>query len=206
MSVVRLTRDERRERTRTELVDAAEARFVEHGFHATSVDQIAADAGYTKGAVYGNFDSKEDLFFAVYERRADVSIDRVERMLAKLEPAAALERLSGEIVGRRDTDDLWLAAFFEFRAHVIRHPELRERFAAIHARAQEPFISAIERLVEESGTTPQVDPRKLIVAANAMHIGLGLERLERPELVDSELGEQMSNLLLESVGLKRRKS
>ena len=65
-----LTRAERRERTQDDLIEAADRAFVESGFHATSLDQIAAAAGYTKGAVYSNFASKEDLFFAVYERRA----------------------------------------------------------------------------------------------------------------------------------------
>ena len=66
----RLTRVERRERTREELIAAADDLFTARGFHATSVDEIALEAGYTKGAVYSNFESKEDLFFAVYERRA----------------------------------------------------------------------------------------------------------------------------------------
>ena len=63
---VRLSRAERRQQTREELLSAAEACFVSQGFHATSVDQVAEQAGYTKGAVYSNFASKEDLFFAVY--------------------------------------------------------------------------------------------------------------------------------------------
>ena len=67
----RLTRAEKRERTREELISAAESLFTGQGFHATSVDEIAFEAGYTKGAVYSNFESKEDLFFAVYEQRAD---------------------------------------------------------------------------------------------------------------------------------------
>src|SRR4030095_8510161 len=76
---VRLSRAERREQTRQELVSAAEACFVSRGFHASSVDEVAERAGYTKGAVYSNFGSKEDLFFAVYE-------GRVERVLAEVVP------------------------------------------------------------------------------------------------------------------------
>ena len=59
---VRLSRVERREKTRQDLLTAAEACFVTRGFHATSVDEVAEQAGYTKGAVYSNFASKEDLF------------------------------------------------------------------------------------------------------------------------------------------------
>ena len=70
MTTARLTRAERREQTRDDLIAAADRLFVEGGFHATSLDQIAAAAGYTKGAVYSNFASKEDLFLAVYEHVA----------------------------------------------------------------------------------------------------------------------------------------
>ena len=55
------TREERRTQTRSELLDAAEQLFSEQGFHATSVDQVADEAGYTKGAVYSNFADKDDI-------------------------------------------------------------------------------------------------------------------------------------------------
>ena len=71
MTTARLTHQERREQTRDDLIAAADRLFAEGGFHATSLDQIAAAAGYAKDAGYSNFASKEDLFFAVYERGAD---------------------------------------------------------------------------------------------------------------------------------------
>ena len=74
-----LTREERKARTRAELIGAAERLFTSDGFHATSVETVADEAGYTKGAVYSNFASKEDLFFAVYERRAERGVAEMER-------------------------------------------------------------------------------------------------------------------------------
>ena len=89
-----LTRAERQARTREELVEAADRLFTKNGFHATSVDAVADDAGYTKGAVYSNFESKEDLFFAVYERRVDRRVADTEATLASGETAyEGLERL-----------------------------------------------------------------------------------------------------------------
>jgi AcrR family transcriptional regulator len=195
----RLTRAERRERTREELIAAAERLFTARGFHATSVDEIALEAGYTKGAVYSNFDAKEDLFFAVYERRADRMVAHVERVFREAGPAAGFERLSLETARRRDRDDGWLAVFFEFWTHVVRHPELRERFVEIHARAAEPFVCAIERFAEERGIELPVDARRLTVAMGAMQFGLSLERLTQPEVVDVTLGARMSRLVLEDL-------
>lgn len=202
MVTARLTRAARREQTRHDLVAAADRRFVEGGFHATSLDQIAAEAGYTKGAVYSNFASKEDLFFAVYERRAA----RAEAEMAELfaaDPEAGLERLSADTTARRNRDDGWLAAFFEFWAHVIRHPELRARFAAIHRRLQEPVAEALERVAAQRGVALPDAALRLAVASGAMQIGLALERLTQPDVVDGELGMRMGRLLLDE--LDRRK-
>src|SRR4051794_40600447 len=64
-------RAEARGTARHRLLDAAATVFAEHGYRAASVDAIASAAGVTKGAVYWNFDSKEDLFFALMEERVD---------------------------------------------------------------------------------------------------------------------------------------
>ncbi len=204
MAVERLSRAERREQTRDGLIAAADRLFVEGGFHATTLDQIAAAAGYTKGAVYSNFASKEDLFFAVYEQRAERMVAAVERMLAEHGPAAGLERMATDTSARRGRDDGWLAVFFEFWAHAIRHPEYRARFADIHGRLQRPVASALTRFADERGIDLPVDALPLAIAANAMQIGLALERLTQPEVVDESLGGLMSRLLLDDLQRRTR--
>src|SRR2546421_6317082 len=67
----RLSRTEQRDQTRARLLDAAEKVFVDRGFHAASVEEVAEEAGYSKGAVYSNFENKDELFLAVLERRVD---------------------------------------------------------------------------------------------------------------------------------------
>jgi AcrR family transcriptional regulator len=198
----RFTRAERRERTREDLTAAAESLFTARGFHATTVDEVAFEAGYTKGAVYSNFASKEDLFFAVYERRAETARAEAERVIWEAgDPAAGLRRLAADLARRRDgnEDDGWLAVFFEFWAYVVRNPELRMRFVEIHERFQEPFVAAFERFAEERGIELPVGAKQLAVAGNAMQIGLALERLVRPEVVDTTLGERMGRLLFEDL-------
>jgi AcrR family transcriptional regulator len=197
-----LSRAERREQTRDDLIGAADRLFVEGGFHATSLDQIAAAAGYTKGAVYSNFASKEDLFFAVYERRAAVAETQLTEQLA-LDPAEGLARISSDTSGRHGRDDRWLAVFFEFWAHVIRHPELRGRFATIHRRVQLPVADALERVAAGRGVELPVAALPLAVASGAMQIGLALERLTQPEVVDEALGARVGRLMLDDVGREK---
>ena len=197
---VRLSRAERRQQTREELLSAAEACFVSQGFHATSVDQVAERAGYTKGAVYSNFASKEDLFFAVYERRVEQVLTEVVPDLRQLGAARAFDQLAAGALQRRDPDDGWRAVFFEFWAHVVRHPELRERFAAIHARFLEPMAEAVQQLAEDRGLALPADltASQVGLAWNAMEVGLGLERLTQPQAVDEVLARRMGWLLLDA--------
>jgi AcrR family transcriptional regulator len=192
------TRAQRQARTRKELVDAAERLFTDQGFHATSLDAVAAEAGFTKGAVYSNFASKEDLFFAVYERRVDDRVAEVER---SIEAAPTLsEGIARVIPGggvRPPAGDGWMAVFFEFWAHVLRHPELRERFATQHRR----IIDVLAAAMVESGEEMPDDPHKLATARYAMQLGLQLERLTRPDAVDAQLGLRMGRLFMDEGGL-----
>jgi AcrR family transcriptional regulator len=179
------TRAERQQETRRQLIDAAEKLFSSQGFHATSLDAVAAEAGFTKGAVYSNFSSKEDLFFAVYERRVDA---RVEQMDAAIRAASnRREAVVGLVPGA--ADDGWLAVFFEFWAHVLRHPELRERFARQHRRVIEPLA----RAAGEDGE----DGYRLATAGFALQLGLQLERLTQPDVVDADFSRRMGLVFMD---------
>ena len=199
-TTVRLSRAERQARTREDLIDAAERLFSRGGFHATSVDAVADAAGYTKGAVYSNFSSKEELFLAVYERRADEAVAEVERELAKApDPITGIESIARARIAQRGRGDGWLAVFFEFWAHVLRHPELRERFAAIHTRVNEPLAAAAGQVAAEHGIEPEQPVARMATAYYAMQLGLQLERLTQPDVVDAELAGYVARRSLEDM-------
>jgi AcrR family transcriptional regulator len=182
------TRADRRAQTRDELIAAADRRFSADGFHATSLDAVADEAGYTKGAVYSNFSSKEDLFFAVYERRVDRSLAETAALLDDAPTAyEGLSRVRAAAVGRREADDGWLAVFFEFWAHVLRHPEHRSRFAQQHDRVARQLAEALKRDARERGAELPLPPLRLALSLLALNTGLGLERLTQPDVVGPEL-------------------
>lgn len=188
------TRVQRKAQTRAELIGAAERLFKRDGFHATSVDAVADEAGYTKGAVYSNFAGKEDLFFAVYERRVSARAAELHRLADEAPSAAVALRASiGSIRGRGE--DGWMAVFFEFWAHVLRHPEHRERFAALHRRALEPLIRGVEELAREQGAKPPLSPPLMATAHLALGNGMQLERLTRPKEIDIETIQRAALLL-----------
>ena len=196
------TRAERKAHTRERLVAAAERLFKRDGFHATSVDAVADAAVYTKGAVYSNFASKEELFFAVYERRLAERVAQLDAIREQASSARAALRSAVASAERRGEDG-WMAVFFEFWAHVLRHPEHRERFAALHRQGLEPFVRAVEEFARAEGAEPPLPPELLATAHLALGNGLQLERLTRPAEVGEEAFQQAMLLLAEATTGRR---
>jgi len=180
-----MARDKRKAQTRQELVVAGDRLFREQGFHGTSLDQVAAAAGYTKGAVYSNFASKEDLFLSIFERRVEEALERVARVLE-----AHGEQGPAELTRRNlaAPDRGWMAVFFEFWAHVLRNPESRARFLALHRRAQEPLVAHARKRLGADGA---IDAEGCTLANVAMVNGLQLEQLTDPELDAADLAVAM---------------
>jgi AcrR family transcriptional regulator len=197
MSAPPASRAARQEQTRAALIATAERMFIENGYHATSLDAIAREAGFTKGAVYANFDAKEDLFLAVYERRSERFAKATLVSIREHGAAEAIHRLSRDTTTRRGRDDGWLAVFFEFWAHVLRNPDLREHFATLRARTREPLLDALVQAVAENGKAAPREPTPYVVAMFALQLGLTLERLTDPAVVPPTLGERLSRLALE---------
>src|SRR5437667_6210594 len=81
MATEKWTPERRRELTRSALVDSAAELFAKRGFHAASLDDIAEAAGFTRGAIYSNFESKEELFFAVLERHVNTGLQAFARLM-----------------------------------------------------------------------------------------------------------------------------
>ena len=115
----RLTRPERRERTRGDLLAAARTVFERHGFHRASLDQIADEAGYTKGAVYSHFPGGKDaLFLAVLDRHIDERVPTyAEIVLSQDSFEASLRAIARHLVALGRGDPAWTPLLVEFWTH-----------------------------------------------------------------------------------------
>lgn len=185
MVSVRMTRAERKAQTRDDLLAAAEELFLDQGFHRTSLDQVAAAAGYTKGAVYSNFASKEDLFLGIYERRVELSRESAAAVLEAGGEDGAVELAQRNLT---TPDRGWMAVFFEFWAHVLRSPQARDRFLALHRRAQEPLVAHARDRLAAGG---EIDADGWTLATVAMVNGLQLEQLTDPGLDAAQVATAM---------------
>jgi AcrR family transcriptional regulator len=177
----RLSRAEQNDRNRTLLLAAARRVFLTRGYYAATLEQIAAEAGFSKGAVYSRFASKADMFLALLE-------DRIE------ERAAQNARVAKELAGSGDFDALldlaqqaeraapgWRLLVTEFRIHAARDPELNHRYAALHARAVEGIARALVSISEGPGQTLPSPPRQLAELVLAIEAGLALEQSANPD-------------------------
>jgi AcrR family transcriptional regulator len=138
-----MTRAERSEQIRAELIEAARTIFLRHGFHGASLDEISAAAGYTTGAVYSRFGGKDELFLAV----VDDHLERRTRLYSEAALAAPdFESANREVIraavvaGREEPG--WTPLLMEFWTHAARRPEL----AGGRRRAQRAQTSRPPRL------------------------------------------------------------
>ncbi len=161
----------RRARTRRDLVDAAYAVFAETGIQEASIERICEEAGYTRGAFYSNFASKEDLFLATYEvqtaRRADRLRTAMDTALADLggarrgQPLEVARRVARLFVESLHDDLAWYLVTAEFRARAMRRPDLHGATLAAEAAFVNTLAELVARFAEQAGislrlTAPEV--------------------------------------------------
>jgi AcrR family transcriptional regulator len=181
----RLTREEQRERTRAALCDAAARVFVERSFTGASVEAIAAEAGYTRGAFYANFDSKEELFAELLQRRVYSHYRRTAEQSADPETRLSMRELGERLAEmQRHPDGAWLfRLWLEALAHADRNDRLREIAAGFWSENRRLAARVIEAVYAEAGRSPTLAPDALASALIAMDIGLAIQHLVDPEAV-----------------------
>lgn len=154
MAVEKLTPERRRQQTRDVLIAAATEVFARRGFEGASLEEIAEAAGFTRGAIYKNFDGKEDLFFAVI----DLLNEQVIEAFRAIAPESAspgdwdISRLAGLWRASVGESELFSMGK-EYELYVLRNPDARPR-AVAHRRKQRDLVAAfIEEVAEHSGMT-----------------------------------------------------
>ena len=188
MSTRRLSRAESQARTRAALVDAAAFVFAARGFEGATMDEIAAEAGFTRGAVYSNFADKADLFLAVLDERLEARAAEVGGLLeGAAGPGDFFVALAAADAGRGDEERTWELLRAEFRLYAARHPEVRERLVEANRRLLDWVTSAVRALFEAAGVEPPLPYEELGAIVQALDEGLCMLRLVDPERIRSDL-------------------
>lgn len=175
---------QRTDATRRALLEAALRIFARDGFEASRIEDIAAATGHTRGAFYAHFNSKEDLFFALFEQEAG---GRLHDLRAVLERCADAEGRLGALrkfYVARVSDRQWVMLALEFKLFALRHPKLRAQLARTHRRIRESLkIETISQLIPELMKSGRESREVRRVALEAVLNGLVLEYAYDPESI-----------------------
>jgi len=174
--------------TRQHLLEAAAMVFARDGFQRSSLDEIAATAGCTKGAVYSNFKSKDDLFLAVLDERFERGRAAIRGVLDTPEARSSEDwkPLVASAVRESFWDDNWTMLFLEFVLYAARNPQARSKLAAWTRHS----LSQVEQLLTEeydaADTPPGYPAADLAIISVSLFDGLGVYRLIDPSFTSDQ--------------------
>jgi AcrR family transcriptional regulator len=172
----------RRAQTRSRLMQAATTLFAERGFGQVSIEQICETAGYTRGAFYSNFDSVDELFFALYQERASMIAEQVAQSLTAGALAGSIPALVDRVVSALMVDRQWIMIKTDFLLHAARSREVAAVLAAHHEELREALAAHLSTVVDVDGLPPALrTPDGLARAVGTIHDGAMLRLLLDPD-------------------------
>jgi AcrR family transcriptional regulator len=196
----RLTREESRAVTRRRLLDAAADLFLRQGFEGASLDEIAEAAGYTRGALYSNFDGKDDLFLTLMREHLDEERAGAERAFdSGATPEDRIRAVEAWHEKHMDRESRWDAVMLEFWLYATRNPRLRPKLAAMQQGLREAIARMVERQLTDLGIPAPIPADDLASIVIALDCGIGAQRSMDPRSVPGDLFGKA--LMLLTVGL-----
>jgi AcrR family transcriptional regulator len=196
---IRSRQAERTEATRRKLLAAAERIFARDGFEAARLEDIAAGAGYTRGAFYANFGGKEEIFFALLEQWVRQRIDSVTAVLRRQktphQKLAALRKHYAEIA----KDRRLVLISVEFKLFALRHPEAHARLRDRHRRIRAKWGELFAELLRALGRRLPISNAAASACCLALAQGLLLEQLVDPKTLSEKDVRHMLGIFFDSI-------
>jgi len=192
-----LTRKERQAQTRRELIHAAARVFARRGYHRATIEEIAAEAGMTSGAIYSNFAGKEELFLAIADEQVASRVAEIEAVGdaagGKGDPGTeAADQFRVFLEG----DPEWPLLFYEFWSISVRDANLQGELAERRNAIRDALAETLQRVANHLGFELRFAAPALATAIAASLNGLAFERAADPEaLPDEVFGEFIAAVL-----------
>jgi len=199
-----LTPERRRQQTRDYLLGAAVQVFAERGFHGATLDEVAAAAGFTKGAVYSNFKSKEDLFLALFEanyERETAALLTVLEGRVELPAGAGLSDFVALIREQvRQSGPDFALLHHEFVLYAARHPEARRRLAELDDAYGQVMVELLEAERVRHGLPALRSTERTVRIIHAIFRGLSEMAVIQPEVLDDDLLQEAVEFIARALG------
>jgi len=193
--MARLSRKESHALTRERLISTASALFLADGYNVTSLERVATEAGFSKGAVYSNFATKHELGLAVLDR---VRLERAVSLAEAVADAGDAEaRIEAFAAWAEDNigDVGWTTLEVEFATSTRHLPEVRPRLADRRREITQIVASLIDQQSEELGLALPMPSEDAAVQLLSLGIGLGVQRAFDPELPVRSLVDLLRSML-----------
>ena len=187
MPTVRLSRKEKQQQTRVAILDAATEQFAKFGVEGTSMEAIARHAGLTQGAIYSNFASKADLWWAIADQKSR-TLDLTELFDADRslgDELAAVGRAVWQLMKEASTTELLLAR--EFDLFLMRRPRERAKYARRARQQKDELAALLEHGAARRGQSLPMDAERLARTIEAVAYGLLHTFMLDPHSVDEQL-------------------
>jgi AcrR family transcriptional regulator len=178
---------------RRRLLDAAMNVFARDGFHAATLEDIAAEASLTKGAVYSNFTSKRELFLALLDEQVTrrIQIARSVLLAAPRESGNEVPSLAAALAGQLGqlsaAEPDWQLLYIEFWLYAMRDPEAHRLLAAARSTLRRAIADLAREAEQQSGLATGIPATQWATIILSLSNGLALERLLDPDAVPSDL-------------------
>jgi AcrR family transcriptional regulator len=190
--------------SREQLLTAASRVFARRGYHGASISEIAAEAGFSKGALYWNFANKEDLFFALLDE-----LDEHLRTLITASARAPTDQDTTEEIGRNLSAVLEngrdvVLLFHEYSALAVRDPKLAARYAKRNARLRDELAASMQARHEATGTSLAIPAEHIATAVIALVDGLSMQQLTEPGAVPEDLFGQIFSLIEDGMSAREK--
>ncbi|WP_263359074.1 TetR/AcrR family transcriptional regulator [Acidicapsa ligni] len=172
----RLTRQESRLETRNRLLESAAQLFARDGYEGASVDLIAESAGYSKGAFYSNFETKEAIFLELLDAHKRREIDALAQLLARDIPASELISMIRNSENGRASDFDYGLLSAEFQLQACRDKTFAKTYAKLHRTHVDTMAGLVTMLFAKLDRSPPSSPKDLADIIMALTTGLSLQR------------------------------
>jgi AcrR family transcriptional regulator len=174
------------EATRRKLLQAALRVFSRDGFERSRLEDIASEAGHTRGAFYANFATKEDLFIALLEQQAGKRIAKISAAFeAKADPEAQVCAMRDFYLSRAK-DRQWTMLTLEFKLYALRHSKQRAQLAAAHQRIRDSFHVELMSRIRPAHKLDAEGQKHAKVLLEVIWSGLVLEHAYDPKRISAE--------------------
>jgi AcrR family transcriptional regulator len=198
-----LTPERRRQQTREHLLAAAAEVFAARGFHGASLDEVAAVAGFTKGAVYSNFKNKEDLFLALFKANYDREMDAI-RVALEDSDVPPEDRVPQFVSLIRDqtakAGHNFNLLYQEFSLYAARNPEVRTELTRIDDEGAQALADILEAERKRVGLEPLASPLQTARIIEMLFRGIGQLRVLRPDVADDDFVEAAITFVARALG------